>query len=230
MKKFMTIAMALIIAMGTSFAQEEKQEPKSLQQIQKERQEIRKASKKVLNERVDKETRKEAKRLAKEGWKVKPGLPPLEKQLEDTYLKQCEFDEDLFPKYIMGMSSAVGEHYDAARIAAHSLAIADLAGHIQTEVTALIENTVANKQLSAEEAASISETVMTSKSLISQSIGRTLTIMECYRINEKKNTEVLIRVAYDSEHARQSAKKALRAALEQKGDELHRQLDMILGL
>ena len=228
MKKFLTLAMTLIMAVGTSFAQEKK-EAKSMDDIQKERQEIRKMSKKVLYERADKSTRKEAKRLEKEGWKVHPGQLPLEKQLEDTYLKQCEYDEDLFPKYVMGQASSVGEHYDAARTAAFALAITDLASHIQTEVTALVENTVANKQLSAEEAASISETVMTSKNLISQSIGRTITVLECYRINDKKNTEVLMRIAYDSESARKSAKKALRAALEEKGDALQKQLDLILG-
>lgn len=230
------VAMALIMAIGSSFAQEKTQEElrkensKARQEIRKERQEIRKLSKKELRSRVDKSIRKDAKRLAKQGWLVKPGQLSLEKQLERSYLMQCEYDEDLFPKYIMGEASSVGEHYDAARTAALSLAITNLAGQIQTEVTALVENTVANKQLSADDAASISETVMTSKNLISQSIGRTIPVMECYRTNEKKNTEVLVRIAYNSEMARQSAKKALRAALEQKGDKLHEQLDLILGL
>ena len=38
-----------------------------------------------------------------------------------------------------------------------------------------------------------------------------------------------MRIAYDSESARKSAKKALRAALEEKGDALQKQLDLILG-
>ena len=228
MKKLLILTMACVMALGTSFAQEEK--GKTLKEIRKERQEIRKMSKKELNQRVDKSTRKEAKRLAKEGWRVKPGQLPLEKQLQNSYLMQSEFDEDLFPKYIMGQASSVGEHFDAARTSAYALAITDLAGHIQTEVTALVENTVANKQLSADDAASISETVMTSKNLISQSIGRTITVVDCYRTNEKNNTEVLIRVAYDSKAARMSAKKAIKAALEEKGDALQEKLDLVLGL
>jgi len=228
MKKLIMLSLAVLMAIGTSFAQDKT--TKSPKEIRKERQEIRKLSKKELKQRVDKNTKKEAKRLAKQGWQVKPGGLPLEKQLEKSYLMQCEYDEDLFPKYIMGQASSVGEHYDAARTAAFSLAITDLAGQIQTEVTALVENTVANKQLSADEAASISETVMTSKNLISQSIGRTIPVLECFRINEKKNTEVLVRIAYNSEMARQSAKKALRTALEEKGEKLHEQLDLILGL
>ena len=229
MKKLLMVAMAFIMAIGTSYAQEKTE--KSLKEIRKERMEIRKMSKKELKQRVDKSVKKEAKRLAKQGWQVKPGGLPLEKQLENAYLKQCEFDEDLFPKYIIGSASSVGEHYDAAKTSAFSLAITDLAGQIQTEVTALVENTVANKQLSAEDAASISETVMTSKNLISQSIGRTIPILECFRIvGDKKNTEVQVRIAYDSKSAREATKKALRAALEERGENLREQLDIILGL
>lgn len=216
--------MAVIMACGTSFAQQT-----DYKQLRKERQEIQKMAKKELKARVDRTTRKEAKRLKKEGWQVKPGALPLEKQLERAYLMQYEYDENQFPKYIMGEASSVGENYDAAKVAANSLAVTNLAGNIQTEVTALLENTVANKQLSPEEAASISETVMASKNLISQSIGRTVPVMECFRINSKKNHEVLVRIAYNSEMAKEAAKKAVRDELEKKGNNLHEQLDKALG-
>ena len=225
MKKFMMAAMALIVACGVSFA-DNKSEQK---EIRKERQEIRKLAKKELSAKVDKVTKKEAKRLKKEGWNVKPGALPLEKQLEKAYLMQYEYDENLFPKYIMGEASSVGESYDAAKTAATSLAITNLAGQIQTEVTALIENTVGNRQLSAEDAASIVETVMASKNLISQSIGRTIPVVEVYRINKKKNNEVLVRLAYNSEMAREAVKKAVSEELEKKGENLHEQLDKVLG-
>jgi Ni/Co efflux regulator RcnB len=224
MKKLLLVMMAVIMACGTSFAQQT-----DYKQLRKERQEIQKMAKKELKARVDRTTRKEAKRLKKEGWQVKPGALPLEKQLERAYLMQYEYDENQFPKYIMGEASSVGENYDAAKVAANSLAVTNLAGNIQTEVTALLENTVANKQLSPEEAASISETVMASKNLISQSIGRTVPVMECFRINSKKNHEVLVRIAYNSEMAKEAAKKAVRDELEKKGNNLHEQLDKALG-
>lgn len=216
--------MAMIVAVGACYAEKSEQK-----EIRKERQEIRKLAKKELTERVDKVVRKEANRLKKEGWLVKPGALPMEKQLERAYLMQYEYDENLFPKYIMGEASSVGENYDAAKTAALSLAITNLAGQIQTEVTALVENTVANRQLSAEEAASIVETVQASKNLISQSIGRVIPVMECYRINKKKNSEVLVRIAYNAEMAKEAAKKAVRDELEKKGENLHEQLDKVLG-
>ena len=219
--------MALIVACGCVFAQQNAQERK---QLIKERQEVQKLAKKDLKAKVDKNTKKEAKRLKKEGWEVKPGALPLEKQLERSYLMQYEFDENLFPKWIMGEASSIGENYDAAKVAANSLAITNLAGNIQTEVTALLENTVANKQLSPEEAASISETVMSSKNLISQSIGRTVPVMECFRVNSKKNHEVLVRIAYNAQMAKEAAKKVVREELEKKGQDLHEQLDKAFGL
>lgn len=110
------------------------------------------------------------------------------------------------------------------------MAITNLAGQIQTEVFALVENTVANQQLSAEDAASITESVMASKNVIMQSIGRTIVVVECYRILSNKNREVMVRIAYNSDMAKQAAKKAIKEDLKKKGDDLHNKLDDILGL
>ena len=222
MKKVLFVAIALLIACSASFAQDAKE-------IMKERQEIKKMAKKELSARVDKATKKEAKRLAKEGWVVSPGALPLEKQLQRSYEMEYQYDDLGFPKYIMANAQSIAENYDAAKTAATSLAITNLAGQIQTEVAALVENTVANQQLAAEDAVSISETVMSSKNLISQSIGRTIVVVECYRVLKNKNREVMVRIAYNGEMAKQAAKQAVREVLEKKGDKLHEQLDKVLG-
>ena len=86
------LTLVLVMTFTVSFAQLTKE------QIQ-ERKEIKKASKAELGEKATKTARKEAKRLAKEGWKVTPGALPLEKQLDKSYLMQMEYDENMFPKY-----------------------------------------------------------------------------------------------------------------------------------
>ena len=222
MKKVIFVAMALLIACSASFAQDAKE-------IRKERQAIQKMAKQELAAKVDKATKKEAKRLAKEGWQVSPGALPLEKMLQRSYEMQYQYDDLGFPKYIMGSALSIGEHYDGALVNATSLAKTDIAGQIQTEVIALIENTVANKQLSAEQAASISESVMANKNLINQSIGRTITVVECFRILKNKNREVMVRIAYSSEMAKQAAIQAVREDLQEKGDSLHERLNNTLG-
>jgi hypothetical protein len=198
-------------------------------EMAKERKEIVKLSKSELQQRASKTARKEAKKYAKGGWLVSPGALPIEKQLDKSYLMQYEYDDSFFPKYIMGEAMSIGENYDAAKMQALELAKLNLAGQIQTEVTALIENQVANKQLAAEQAASVAQSISASKNLISQSIGRVVPVMEVYRNKNTKNKEVLVRIAYNAEMAKDAAKKAIRKDLEEKGDELAKQLDGLLG-
>lgn len=223
MKKVFIAAIALLLSCSSGFAQD-------AVAIRQERQAIKKMAKIELNAKVDRTTKREAKRLKKEGWQVAPGALPLEKHLERSYVMEFAYDDNMFPKYILANAQSIGENYDAAKTAATSLAITNLAGQIQTEVSALIENTVANKQLSAEDAASITETVMASKNRISQSIGRTIVVIECYRVLGNRNREVLIRLAYNGEMAKQAAKEIVREELEKKGNKLHEQLDKALGL
>lgn len=220
-KLFLFIALSIVTS-GVTFAQ-------SAKELAKERKELMKASKSELNDKATKTARKEAKKLKKEGWITAPGALPLEKQLDKSYLMQYEYDEEMFPKYIMGEAMSIGGNYDAAKMQALELAKQNLAGQIQTEVTALIENTVANEQMEAEQAASITRSVMASKNLISQSIGRTITVMEVYRTLSNKNKEVLVRIAYNSDMAKKAAKKAIKEDLEKKGDDLHNKLDELLG-
>lgn len=219
--KFLLV-LALVAFTMESYAQ-------SAKEIRKERQEIRKLSRAELNEKVSKAARKDAKKFAKEGWLVSPGALPIEKQLDKSYMMQMEYDEEIFPKYIMAQAQSIGGNYDAAKMQALELAKQNLAGQIQTEVTALIENTIANEQMEAEQAASITRSVMSSKNLISQSIGRVFTVVEVYRTLSNKNKEVLVRIAYSSDMAKKAVLKAVKQDLEQKGDELHNKLDELLG-
>ena len=221
-KVILSLALCLLAGTSVSYAQITKEQIK-------ERKEIKKASKKDLNEKASKAARKEAKKLTKEGWKTAPGALPLDKQLDKSYMMQMEYDEDMYPKYMMGEAMSTGENYDAAKMQAIELAKQALAGQIQTEMTALIENTVANKQLAAEEAESVTQSILAGKNLISQSIGRTITVVEVYRTLSNKNKEVLVRIAYNGQMAKAAAKKAARQELEKKGEDLQKKLDELLG-
>lgn len=196
---------------------------------QKERQELAKSTKKELNEKATKAARKEAKKLEKEGWKAAPGALPLEKQLDRSYMMQYQYDMDGYPQFIMADAMSTGGNYDAAKMQALELAKQNLAGQIQTEVTALIENTVANEQMAQGEAESITRSVMASKNLISQSIGRVVPVMETYKSERGSNPVVLVRIAYNMNNAKAAAKRAIKQDLEQRGDSLHNKLDELLG-
>ena len=169
------------------------------------------------------------KTLKKQGWLAAPGALPLEKQLDRSYLMQNEFDEDLFPMYLHGEGISTAQNYDAAKMQAMELARQQLAGQIQTEVTALLESNVSNNQLEAGEAASVTKTIMSAKALISKSLGRTIPIVEVYRNLKNGNKEVLVRIAYSSKTAKAAVKKAVQQELEKEGDNLQNKLDDLLG-
>lgn len=223
MKRFFMVAMSLIIAVEVLGAQD-------LKDSRRQRRDTEIYTMKELNEKASKAAKKEAKKLAKEGWVVAPGHLPLEKQLDRTYQLQYEINENGEPKYIIGDAMSIGESYDAAKFQATELVKLDIASKIQADMTELIENTRANKQLSDEQAASIIESLGASKSLVSQKIGRINPIVECYRTKQNKNKEVRLMVAYDYQKALDAAKAAIRESLEKKGEDLHEQLDTILGL
>ena len=195
----------------------------------KERQELAKTLKKELKEKASKTARKEAKRLSKEGWQTTPGTLPLEKQLDKSYMMQFQYDSNGFPEFIMSEAMSTAGNYDAAKMQAIELAKQNLAGQIQTEITALIENTIANEQMDQGDAASITRSIIASKNLISQSIGRIIPIVETYRTVNGNNREVLIRIAYNQSMAKTAAKNAIKKELKERGDSLHGKLDELLG-
>ncbi len=220
MKKIFAFMMAALMICSVSYAQTTKESIK-------ERKAMAKLSQSELNQRASKTARKEAKKLAKEGWTVAPGQLPLEKQLDRSYSMYYEYDESGLPKYIVGDAMSPGATYDAAKMQAIELAKTNLAGIIQTEVTALIESTVGNEQITQEQASSLARTVRASKNLIVQRLGRTLTVMECYKTLPNKTVQVRVTLAYNAKMAIESAKEIVKAQLEAEGEDLHEQLDAI---
>ncbi len=221
MRRFF-IVMVLLTTVTTMQAQ------LSEQQI-KERREALQKSKTELDEQSSNLAKKEAKKLSKKGWKATPGALPIEKQLDKSYAYQMEYDENLFPKYFNGEGMSTGENYDAAKMQATELAKIQVATQIQTELTALIETNVATKQITAEEAVTVTKSVMAAKELISQRLGRYIPVVELYRTLPNKNKEVLVRIVYNSKMAKEAAKAAARERLEKEGDQLQKKLDELLG-
>lgn len=221
-KTILIFVVCLLAGITTCFAQ-------LTDEQKKERDAMINFSKAQLNEKASKAAQKEGKKLKKEGWQTLPGALPIEKQLDRSYQMQYEYDKDMYPKYIMGEAISIGGNYDAAKMQALELAKQNLAGQIQTEVTALVENTVANEQISEDDAASVTRSIMAAKNLISQSIGRTLPVIELYRTLKNKNKEVMVRIAYNGEMAKKLAKDAIRKQLAKDGEEKQKKLDELLG-
>lgn len=193
----------------------------------KERKQLARESVKELNSRAVKLARKEAKALQKEGWTVSPGQLPIDKQLDKLYKLYYEYDADGMPSYIVGESRSTSNLYDAAKMQALNNAKVELAGMIETEVTALTESTVSNNMLSREDATFINNAVRTSKTLIVQNLGRTLVVLDCQRPVGSNQTEVCVRVAYKVRSALQTAGEVIKAQLAASGHEMDSQVDKV---
>jgi hypothetical protein len=96
-----------------------------------------------------------------------PGALPLSTQMNESYRMQMQMDEEGFPKFIVGEAAAIGGTKIAAKNQAMEAAKLELAGKIESNIVALVEQSIANEQLTQEDAASITETVTASKNIIS---------------------------------------------------------------
>jgi len=184
---------------------------------------------KRLKFRTTREIRKTARQYKADGYSVAVGAMSLERQLSDAWIRENEKDSTGFPKYIVASGRSLGETQIAAKIQAVESAKIELAGTIATNISVIIENNIANAQLNSDEALSVTKTVAAAKNIIAQQIGRTITLVELYR-KVGKNTEVNIRIAYNSDMANRMAMKAVRQKLEEDTDLLQEKLEKLMKL
>jgi hypothetical protein len=188
-----------------------------------------KALRKEIKEKAVKDARKEAKSYGKDGWSVQPGSIPMDKQIEKAWMKQYEEDENGYPKYYIGTGNSIAGTQSAAKLQASTIAKQDLAGRISSSIASVIETNIATEQLSAEDAATIQQTVSASTEVIAQKLGRVVTLTELYRESGKKNFECQIRIAYSQELANAAAKEVIKKSLAEKSNVTREKLDKLMN-
>ncbi len=218
-----TALVAFIMSFSVNVNAQMKASDKDFKKLQKHE----KVLNKDLEKKAIKAARKEAKKLTKEGFRTPVGKLPLDKQLENAWQKQAELDMEGNPYWYIASSRAIGGNQSAAALQATNAAKVDLAGQIQTKVSQLIEAKVANDDMGQEEAASLSNVVASSKSIISGTLGRTIPLVEVYRTLPNKNVEVMVTIGYSMQTANQEAIKAIRQELAGKSAELAKELDKL---
>ncbi len=179
------------------------------------------------------EARKQAKQYQKQGYRVAAGALPMEKMLEKSWQLQLSTKENNPSEniYIWADQTAVGETQAAADMQALEFAKINLAGQLETQITALIEASLANQQLNREEAATAQKIVQASKNLIATTLSNVQPVLKIYRdVPKTKNVECKIMLFYNKDEALMNAKKAVRKKLAEETEILHDKLDKMLGL
>ncbi|RLD79878.1 MAG: hypothetical protein DRJ10_08180 [Bacteroidetes bacterium] len=244
MKKALIILSALFL-LFTVMPTEGFSQVKTRNQLKKERKDQRKK----IKEKALKKARKEAKRLAKdEGWSVFPGDKPLDKMLEDSWMKQYEMklnnDMSETNAYIWATGNGVSKTKSAAKMQAMELAKVELAGQLKTHVAALTTSNIANAQLSSVDAETEMSIVQSAKSITSATLTQLKPIVVLYRTKLpkkelKKNNrmqlapgtvEVQVMIYYDlyqvDLQTRETIKQELKDKLKDNEEELKKLMDL----
>lgn len=183
--------------------------------------------KKDLKSKVEKDCRKTAKTLEKEGWKVMPGKLPLERQIQDSRYAELDKDKDGEKLYLTGTHKSVGGNYSAAKKIADDRARMEIAENINTTLSELIKGKLSNTDYGEKDIEVIDEFVSANKNLVSVSLQGVFPVLEIYR--EKDGTvEVQVMVKTNTKDAMKLAKKAYRDKLYQQSEQLAKELDKIL--
>jgi hypothetical protein len=184
---------------------------------------------KDLQEKAMKQARKDAKAYEKDGYRAFLGGLPLDKQIENAWLRAVDVNETGLPEYVTANARVVGANTSAAKAQALHLAKVELAGLISTNIASLVESSTANDELSRQEAVSVSQAVQASKELIAAELSQVFKDIEIYRELPNKNVEVMVSISYSSRIAAEAAKRAIQQKLENKSEDLHKKLDKMLG-
>jgi len=170
----------------------------------------------TLAEKASKEATKEAKKMQKDGWTVAPGSVPLDRIVENAWMKQLMINDDGNPRYIYADGNAVAETKSAAEMQAIELGKLQLASMIQSNMNSLISANVGNAQLSTQEAATVTEVVLSAKNQIAVELGYVDPTFKLFRNIGKDKIEVQVRLFYDISQSLEIAKKIIRKELKTK--------------
>ncbi len=198
------------------------------------KKELKKIEKKekILNKKIKSKAvraaRIEAKKLIKQGFLAPVGKLPIDKQIEKSWQVQYEQDKDGYPAYITGSARVIAGSHTAGTLQATTTAKMDIAGQIQSKIAMLIQTKLSTKEINQSEASSINSLISAGKSAISTTLGRTIPLVELYRVLPNKNIEVIITLAYNSDLAMKEAVKAIKGNLEDESTELMNKLENFL--
>lgn len=158
----------------------------------------------VSGTKPTKEVKKQAKRLKKEGWKVFPEDALLEIQITECQLMELEqiADENGNPtsRYIMATGLVTASNVEIGKVMARVRAQEEIAGLLETYLTALIESELSNIQRPTSEVLSTSKFAMHNKSIIEGTLNHCITVLSIHRPLDNGTVEVQIRLAFDKIH------------------------------
>lgn len=216
MKKMISLLVVALMA-TTAFAQ-------SATELAKQQREVNELHRKILNGKITKDAKKQAKEYKKDGWTVPVGELSLERQINKSML----YAEELMTNEEGGITQRFMQHtgrqtagsYNTAYAAARSAAMTELASLMETKLASAWKNLMDNAEKSAISATTNDRFNQRSMAIIQQSITNAIPTVVCYRVLPNNNYQVMVRLAFDKQEISARLKRNLQKELEMEGDQL----------
>lgn len=187
-----------------------------------------KESRKSINSKSSKAARKEAKQYSKAGWLPLEGSLPLEKQLDERYVREGMLDEDGESIYYFGEGSYSTDDKNAAYKFACDAARQDIAAQLEVQLAEAYSTDVRSQKLNSDESVAINDAFAKGKAVVSAKLAGVKPIVKMYRRN-KYQYEVQVVLIYSREKANELARKAAREELAAKNPGLEKLLDDVMS-
>lgn len=134
---------------------------------------------------------RDAEILVKAGWKPSVNMPPIERQLNNAYLRENRMS-DGEPQFIMGSSRRRGLNYQTAHSEAMAAAKKEVVNKMESNVSSEFKNITISKGTNTSQHNSMNTRVSSM-----QRLRKIEPVIDIFRELKDGEVEVEIRIAYD---------------------------------
>lgn len=184
--------------------------------------------KKNLRSRVEKDSRKTAKKLEKEDWTVMPGKLPMERQIQDGRYAELDTNEEGAKLYFTATHQSIGGNYSAAKKIASSRALAELAEQVETKVSSIVENNVSNINFGDGDLETIDKCISASKQTVAAKLSGAILVLDIYR-EQGDHYESMVMYKLNAQNAIKVVREIYKEELRKESTLLSEKLDKALG-
>ena len=190
--------------------------------------------------KAGKMARKEGRRFKREGWRVLPGSLPMAKLLDRSWRKQLSEDDYGKAKYIWAAGNGVAGSQAAADMQAMEVAKLQLAGQLESNLTAIAKTSIANNQTTKAKAETVTKVVTAAKNTIITRLRSVEPTYKIYRevtelVRRKKrkrgikvdngNIEVQVMLFYNKKEAAAIVEEAAKKVLKEELEDVHKEVN-----
>lgn len=188
-----------------------------------QQKQLNKINMELLNSKVSKSAKAEAKKLRKQGWLVPAGSKDIEHQITTVQLLTEELmaDEAGNPtkRYIIRNGMATAGAVNTGIASARTNAQVELAAMLETRVAGAMEQKLDNQQNTSITTTTVEKFHERVKAIIDASLTNTRTELTVYRELPNHNYQVQVQVVFDKKELEARLKRAMQQQLEKEGDE-----------